>query len=281
VTEPGTVPAAAPAGDSAAHADAPAPTANAAASAPAAAPRFAIVVPAWNEEAVIAQTVGQLRAIADNLGLPYELVVADDGSTDRTAELARAAGARVVPVAHRQIAAVRNAGARATVAPWLVFVDADTWVPETVLRHALLELASGAVGGGSRVAFDGRGHPVAEAFFEGFKALWYSQELAAGCFLFARRDAFEAVGGFDEQWFAGEEYWMSRALKERGRFAFLREEVVSSARKQRAGAGIGMLARLLGLTVLFFVGWRRPLRSREALGFWYDGTREGKPVDLG
>ena len=45
--------------------------------------------------------------------------------------------------------------------------------------------------------------------------------------------------------------------------------------------GIGMLARLLGLTVLFFVGWRRPLRSREALGFWYDGTREGKPVDLG
>jgi len=281
VTEPGTVPAAAPAGDSAAHADAPAPTANAGASVPAAAPRFAIVVPAWNEEAVVAQTVGQLRAIADNLGRPYELVVVDDGSTDRTAELARAAGARVVPVAHRQIAAVRNAGARATCAPWLVFVDADTWVPETVLRHTLLELGSGAIGGGARVAFDGRGHPVAEAFFEAFKALWYSQELAAGCYLFARRDAFDAVGGFDEQWFAGEEYWMSRALKARGRFAFLREEVVSSARKQRAGAGIGMLARLLGLTVLFFVGWRRPLRSREALGFWYDGAREGKPVDLG
>ena len=272
MTEPGTVPAAANAGAPAAV--------NPGAPAPATA-HYAIIVPAWNEEAVVAQTVGQLRAIADNLGRPYELVVVDDGSTDRTAELARAAGARVVPVAHRQIAAVRNAGARATIAPWLVFVDADTWVPETVLRHTLLELGSGAIGGGARVAFDGRGHPVAEAFFEAFKALWYSQELAAGCYLFARRDAFEAVGGFDEQWFAGEEYWMSRALKARGRFAFLREEVVSSARKQRAGAGIGMLARLLGLTVLFFVGWRRPLRSREALGFWYDGAREGKPVDLG
>jgi len=168
-------------------------------------PQYALVVPAWNEEAVIAQTVGQLRTVAENLGRPYELVVVDDGSSDRTAERASAAGARVVAVRKRQIAAVRNAGARATTAPWIVFVDADTWVPETVLRHALRALELGAVGGGSRVAFDGRGHPVAEGFFEAFKVLWYSQELAAGCFLFVRRDAFEAVGGFDERWFAGEE----------------------------------------------------------------------------
>jgi glycosyltransferase involved in cell wall biosynthesis len=243
-------------------------------------PDYALIVPAWNEEAVIAQTVGQLRTVAEELGRPYELVVVDDASSDRTAELAGAAGARVVRVEKRQIAAVRNAGAAATTAPWLVFVDADTWLPETVLRHALFELDAGAVGGGSRVAFDGRGHPLAEGFFELFKVLWYSQELAAGCFLFARRDAFEAAGGFDERWFAGEEYWLSRALKAQGRFAFLREEVVSSARKQRAGHGIGMLVRLLGLTVLFLAGVRRPLQSRKHLGFWYDGTREGKALDV-
>jgi glycosyltransferase involved in cell wall biosynthesis len=243
-------------------------------------PDYALIVPAWNEEAVIAQTVGQLRTVAEELGRPYELVVVDDASSDRTAELAEAAGARVVRVEKRQIAAVRNAGAAATTAPWLVFVDADTWLPETVLRNALLELDAGAVGGGSRVSFDGRGHPLAEGFFEVFKVLWYSQELAAGCFLFARRDAFEAAGGFDERWFAGEEYWLSRALKAQGRFAFLREEVVSSARKQRAGHGIGMLVRLLGLTVLFLAGVRRPLQSRKHLGFWYDGTREGKALDV-
>jgi glycosyltransferase involved in cell wall biosynthesis len=243
-------------------------------------PDYALIVPAWNEEAVIAQTVGQLRTVAEELGRPYELVVVDDASSDRTAELAEAAGARVVRVEKRQIAAVRNAGAAATTAPWLVFVDADTWLPETVLRNALLELDAGAVGGGSRVSFDGRGHPLAEGFFEVFKVLWYSQELAAGCFLFARRDAFEAAGGFDERWFAGEEYWLSRALKAQGRFAFLREEVVSSARKQRAGHGIGMLVRLLGLTVLFLAGVRQPLQSRKHLGFWYDGTREGKALDV-
>ena len=244
-------------------------------------PEYAIVVPAWNEEAILGQTVGQLRTIAENLGRLHELVVVDDASTDRTAEIAASLGARVVRVEKRQIAAVRNAGARATVAPFLVFVDADTWVPETVLRNTLRALDLGAVGGGARVAFDGRGNPVAESFFEAFKALWYAQELAAGCYIFMRRDAFEAIGGFDERWFAGEEYWMSKALRARGRFAFLREEVVSSARKQRAGAGIGMLFRLLGLTVLFFAGYRKPLQSRRHLGFWYDGTREGKPVDLG
>jgi glycosyltransferase involved in cell wall biosynthesis len=128
-----------------------------------AAPHYAIVVPAWNEEAIIGQTVGQLRTIAENLGRPYELVVVDDASSDRTAEIAAAAGARVVRVEKRQIAAVRNAGARATTAPFIVFCDADTWIPETVLRHALLELDRGAVGGGARVAFDGKGHAFAEA----------------------------------------------------------------------------------------------------------------------
>ena len=53
-----------------------------------AAPHYAIVVPAWNEEAIIGQTVGQLRTIAENLGRPYELVVVDDASSDRTAEIA-------------------------------------------------------------------------------------------------------------------------------------------------------------------------------------------------
>jgi glycosyltransferase involved in cell wall biosynthesis len=243
-------------------------------------PSVSIVVPAWNEEAVIGQTVGQLRTIAAEIGVPFEIVVVDDASTDRTAELAVAAGARVVRVEKRQIAAVRNAGAAATTAPWLVFVDADTWVPETVLRHALLELGSGAIGGGSRVAFDGRGHPIAEGFVEAFKVIWYSQELAAGCFVFARRDAFEAVGGFDERWFAGEEYWLSRALKDRGRFAFLREEVVSSARKVRSGLGVGMLLRMMALTTLFAIGIRQPLRSRRHLGLWYDGRREGKALDV-
>jgi hypothetical protein len=41
-----------------------------------------------------------------------------------------------------------------------------------------------------------------------------------------------------------------------------------------------MLVRMMALTALFFAGYRRPLRSRDRLGFWYDGAREGRAVDV-
>ena len=55
--------------------------------------------------------------------------------------------------------------------------------------------------------------------------------LAAGCFMFARRDAFDAVHGYDERVFCGEEILLSRALKKRGTFVIVREPVITSSRK--------------------------------------------------
>ncbi|MCP4795721.1 MAG: glycosyltransferase, partial [Phycisphaeraceae bacterium] len=97
----------------------------------------AIVVPAWNEAGVIAETVSVLRAGLDEIGRSGEVVVVDDASEDSTADLAAAAGARVVRVEKRHIAAVRNAGAAATESDLLVFVDADTVVPSETLRTLL------------------------------------------------------------------------------------------------------------------------------------------------
>ena len=73
---------------------------------------ISFVVPAFNEETVLGRTLDSVHAAAAGSGHQYEVIVVDDASTDRTAEIARARGARVVAVAHRQIAAVRNAGAR-------------------------------------------------------------------------------------------------------------------------------------------------------------------------
>ena len=81
------------------------------------------------------------------------MIVVDDGSTDRTADIGREHGAQVVSVAHRQIAATRNAGARAARGDVFIFVDADTLVHEALVRLALQALRDGSGGRWRRGAF--------------------------------------------------------------------------------------------------------------------------------
>src|SRR5262245_58908955 len=84
---------------------------------------ISFVIPAYNEESLLGRTLDAVSDAAGALGRPFEVVVVDDASTDRTAAVARGLGARVVPVNHRQIAATRNAGAREAAGQMLIFVD--------------------------------------------------------------------------------------------------------------------------------------------------------------
>jgi len=240
---------------------------------PAEPPRLSFVVPAWNEEARLPATLAALHLAGRAAGASYEIVLADDGSSDRTAAIARAAGARVVTVAHRQIAATRNSGARAARGELLVFVDADTLVPPDVVRAALAAVGAGAVGGGAAARFDGTAPFWGRLALAAVVRLFRIARLAAGCFLYCRREDFEAVGGFDEALYASEEIPLSRALRRRGRFVVLREAVVTSGRKFRSHPAASQLKTLLSLVV----APRRGVRSRRRLGLWYDGSRE--PVD--
>src|SRR5262245_46006339 len=115
---------------------------------------ISFIIPAHNEEALLGRTLAAAHAAARELGRPYEIVVANDASTDRTGEIAAAQGARVVAVNRRQIAATRNAGAAAATGDILFFVDADTQVTAEAVRAAVKRLANGAVGGGAAVHFD-------------------------------------------------------------------------------------------------------------------------------
>jgi hypothetical protein len=103
-----------------------------------------------------------------------------------------------------------------------------------------------------------------------FSTLYFATGLGAGAFLFTRRELFEKIGGFDEQYFAGEEVYFSLALKKLGRFRILREPVVTSARKLRLHSPGFVLRQILFL----LVAGPRALRTRERLSLWYDGKRE-------
>ena len=94
------------------------------------------------------------------VGQPYEVVVVDDGSVDGTAKAAEAAGAKVVRVRLRHIAAARNAGARTAMGDVLIFMDADTELPGETLRQR----RCGRGGRGDRGRGGGGDGPGAGAF---------------------------------------------------------------------------------------------------------------------
>jgi cellulose synthase/poly-beta-1,6-N-acetylglucosamine synthase-like glycosyltransferase len=235
--------------------------------------RLSFIVPAHNEERLLGRTLEAIHVAARTLARPYEIVVVDDASTDATATIARAHQARVVPVNLRHIAAVRNAGAAAAHGDYLFFVDADTVVDALVVGAAARALDRGAVGGGARVAWDG-GLPLWIRIWE-VPALFALRvaRLAAGCFFFCTRSAFRAAGGFDERVYAGEELFLSRALKRQGRFVMLREAVTTSGRKFRTYSPAEMLEMIRAL------GWRpwRALRERDRLALWYGERRHERP----
>lgn len=232
---------------------------------------ISFVVPAYNEESYLPSTLEAIHASARALGEPYEIVVADDASTDSTADVAREMGARVVRVERRQIAAARNAGARAARGELLVFVDADTRVSAPLVAEAVAALRAGAVGGGAPVRIE-----PAPAWVHAFMKFCFTPfyfrlaRWAAGCFLFCTRAAFEAAGGFDERYYASEEIGFSRALKRLGRFTIVRNAVSSSSRKL-AGRTPGSLAWML---VRLAAAGPAGLRRRTgATAFWYPERR--------
>jgi len=232
---------------------------------------LSFIVPAYNEELELPRALAAIRTAADASREPYEIIVVDDASTDATAEIATRAGAVVVPVNYRQIAAVRNAGARAAKGDTFIFVDADTFIQPAHVAGALAALAAGCAGGGAPMATDGSVPLWGRVFVRVFSAFYFTlANLGAGAFLFTTRKNFEAIGGFDKRLFAGEEVYFSQALKKLGRFRLLSQPVVTSGRKLRMHSA----GKILGLSVGIILRGKRGVKSRDKLDLWYDGKRE-------
>jgi glycosyltransferase involved in cell wall biosynthesis len=231
---------------------------------------ISFIVPAYNEERELSFTLAAIRAAAAGAAQPFEIVVVNDASTDATPEIAEQGGARVVSIHRRQIAAARNAGARGAQGEYLFFVDADTRINHKHITKAIAVLEADYAGGSARVLMDGFVPLWGRVFLRAFSVFYFGLNLGAGAFLFTTRRNFEAIGGFDEQHFAGEEVYFSLALRKLGRFEVLREPVLTSGRKLRMYPA----KEILGTLVTMILGGPRMVRSRAKLHLWYDGKRE-------
>ena len=231
---------------------------------------ISFVVPAYNEEHELSNTLGAIHVAASDAAWPYEIIVVDDASTDATPEIASGAGAKVIRINRRQIAAARNAGGRAAKGEYLFFIDADTRINDAHVTEAIAAMEAGYVGGSARVNMDGLIPIWGRVLLLGFSSVYFGLNLGAGAFLFTTRHNFDIAGGFDEQYFAGEEVFFSLELKRLGRFRVLREPVVTSGRKFRMYPARHFLRKFFGV----IVRGPRGVRSRAKLSLWYDGKRE-------
>jgi glycosyltransferase involved in cell wall biosynthesis len=240
--------------------------------------KISIVVPAFNEEKLLGATLRSIQNASTSftkLGWQMELIVCNNNSTDRTAEIAEAAGAKVVFEKVNQIGRARNTGASAATGDWLIFVDADSYPSPELFADVAEKIKSGCcMAGGCTLKFE-QWHTFASLVALLWTLLSRVIKWAAGSFIFCRTEAFRTIGGFNTELFASEEIDLSQRLKKlakvrREKFVILhRHPLVTSARK------LSLYSRKEYLR--FFrkaiFSPRATLTSREACMPWYDGRR--------
>lgn len=185
---------------------------------------LSVVIASLNEETRVERAIRSAFAAG-----AAEVLLADGGSSDRTVDVARAAGARLVE-APKMRSEQFNAGARAAAGDTLLFLHADTTLPSTAATDVERALANGATFGGFRLRFEERAFKlrIAERMINLRTAMtrcpWGDQAQ------FLRRDTFVASGGFRAMPLM-EDYELAIRMKHTGRNVVLRSCVTTSGRR--------------------------------------------------
>jgi glycosyltransferase involved in cell wall biosynthesis len=229
--------------------------------------KLSFVIPAWNEEVLIGDTIASIQQSAKQF--EYEIIVADDASDDRTSEIAKKLGARVVSCNNRQIGPTRNDGAAVATGDILIFVDADTLVSEEVVRQTVEAIENGAVAGGSFPAFEGNTPLLAKVLTATLRILFRVLRVAAGAYMFCTLESFKKTGGFDPKFFAAEEVHLSNKLHKFGKYKTIKSRVVTSGRKFRTHSSFEIM------TTLFLVSIPGIRNIKKRKNLWYGPRKQG------
>ncbi len=215
---------------------------------------LSVIIPTWCEAEGIAAAVSYGRAIGD------EVIVADAGSPDGTAEIAAAHGARVVHCPHKGRGAQLCAGASAAVGDIFLFLHADAALPSGARALILERLADPDVlGGNFLLEFAGPSR---------FAPLFsYANDLrrrALGIYygdsaIFVRRSVYHELGGF-RPYPIFEDHDFVQRLERRGRTAYIREARVRVSSRRYEGAPLRTLAGWALLHSLYSFGGIAPER---------------------
>ncbi len=198
---------------------------------------LSIIIPTYNEERFLPRL---LRSLKKQSFRDFEVIVADAISTDRTVQLARGWGARVIGGGLPSVG--RNAGAKAALGDIFLFLDADVVLLEpNFLQNTINEFQTKGLDVATCLPFPLTAKRVDQLFYEAYniyaRAMKPIMPHAGGFCIFTRRHTHEKIGGFDERVLLAEDHDYVKRARRFGAFDFLQTSKipVSTRRFERDG----------------------------------------------
>lgn len=230
-------------------------------------PKVSIVIPARNEEKHIYGCVASVkRQVTD---LPYEIIVVDNASTDTTAKIATNSGAKVVFEKHKGLSFARQRGLDSAKGEFIVYLDADTRLPEDWISYMIgyLEKHPQLVGISCNFYFydgepmNGVGvflfKQVIIPFVSILLRIFKGTDIIFGWAIVVRAEALRKAGGINKNFiFYGEDTGIAYRLRSQGKVKFLRNKYVLVSARRYQQKGIKKFSWIFDWTifVLMFLG---------------------------
>ena len=200
--------------------------------------KVSIIIPAYNEEKYLPETLGRIEKAVSLIASRSEVIVVDNDSEDKTRHVAESCGAKVFRESTRNISSVRNTGAENSAGDILIFIDADTHVPDSLFQKiaAVMEDEK-CYGGAAAVEYEDSQRKWIKFYLYGWKFWGKFFNMKQGAAQFCRKSVFAELEGYDQSIFVGEDiefYWrLSRFARQNGGYAYFVEnpKVRTSARR--------------------------------------------------
>ncbi len=182
--------------------------------------KISIIIPLYNEEKLIAGTLQSIMRAKTNFELDsnnnLEVIIVDNNSTDKSIEICKKFNVKIVTEKIHNIAKVRNTGAKHATGDVLCFLDADSKVSTNIFTLIAERMSSDEyIGGGTKFKLD-KNNLLFKLIYIGSNVFTRISGLS-GVLIYLKREDFEKIGGFNENYYAAEDIDFVLKMKNLGK----------------------------------------------------------------